>query len=121
MSLFMLGLPVGIALSYLVAGYVAQAWGWRAAFYVAGLPGCCARSPSCFVPEPARGQAEGARRGHGARPGSSFALVLGTPTMWWIILSGALHNFNMYALGAWLAPYLMRYPRHRRSRRRASC
>jgi sugar phosphate permease len=29
--------------------------------------------------------------------------------MWWIIVSGALHNFNMYALGAWLAPYLMRY------------
>ena len=43
------------------------------------------------------------------RPGWSFALVLGTPTMWWIILSGALHNFIMYALGAWLAPYLIRF------------
>jgi MFS family permease len=29
--------------------------------------------------------------------------------MWWIILSGALHNFVMYALGAWLAPYLIRF------------
>src|SRR5687767_15350096 len=27
----------------------------------------------------------------------------------WLILSGALHNFNMYALGSFLSPLLMRY------------
>ena len=35
--------------------------------------------------------------------------VLGLPTMWWIIVSGALHNFNMYALGTFLASFLTRY------------
>jgi MFS family permease len=34
--------------------------------------------------------------------------VLRIPTMWWIILSGALHNFNMYALGHFLSPLLIR-------------
>jgi MFS family permease len=29
--------------------------------------------------------------------------------MSWLILSGALHNFNMYALSAFQMPYLMRY------------
>jgi MFS family permease len=29
--------------------------------------------------------------------------------MWWIIASGALHNFNMYALGTFLASFLKRY------------
>ena len=29
--------------------------------------------------------------------------------MWWIILSGALHNFNMYALGTFIASFLIRY------------
>jgi MFS family permease len=29
--------------------------------------------------------------------------------MWWIIASGALHNFNMYALGSFLASLLKRY------------
>jgi len=28
--------------------------------------------------------------------------------MWWIIASGAFHNFNMYALGAFLSPFLQR-------------
>jgi MFS family permease len=31
--------------------------------------------------------------------------------MWWIIASGALHNFNMYALGTFLASFLTRYHR----------
>src|SRR5262249_22735665 len=35
--------------------------------------------------------------------------VLSLPTMWWIILSGALHNFNMYALGGFMASFLKRY------------
>jgi MFS family permease len=35
--------------------------------------------------------------------------VLGMPTMWWIIISGALHNFNMYALGGFVASFLTRY------------
>jgi MFS family permease len=109
LGVFMMGLPVGIALSYLVSGYVARAWGWRAAFYVAGLPGILCAAAMLFRPEPQRGQAEAHAVGARQRPGSPYALVLGTPTMWWIIVSGALHNFNMYALGAWLAPYLMRY------------
>ena len=29
--------------------------------------------------------------------------------MWWVIASGALHNFNMYALGQFLASFLIRY------------
>lgn len=109
LGVFMMGLPVGIALSYLVSGYVARAWGWRAAFYVAGLPGLLCAVAMMLRPEPPRGQTEAHAVGARQRPGSPYALVLGTPTMWWIIVSGALHNFNMYALGAWLAPYLMRY------------
>ena len=109
LGVFMMGLPVGIALSYLVSGYVARAWGWRAAFYVAGLPGLLCAVAMLMLPEPPRGQQETHAVGARQRPGSPYMLVLGTPTMWWIIVSGALHNFNMYALGAWLAPYLMRY------------
>jgi MFS family permease len=29
--------------------------------------------------------------------------------MLWIIVSGALHNFNMYALGAFVSPFLVRF------------
>jgi MFS family permease len=46
-------------------------------------------------------------------PPSSFQQVarqiLRMPTMWLIILSGALHNFNMYALMVFMASFLVRY------------
>jgi MFS family permease len=41
--------------------------------------------------------------------GSPYALLLSIPTLWWVIVSGALHNFNMYALGAFLVPFLIRF------------
>src|SRR4029078_9144671 len=53
--LFMLGLPVGLGLSYAVGGAVAQAWGWRAAFFVAGLPGLAVGALCLAPPEAARG------------------------------------------------------------------
>ena len=46
--------------------------------------------------------------GAAKRDGSPYALVLSIPTMRWIIASGALHNFNMYAIGGFLKPLVMR-------------
>ncbi|MGZ7042295.1 MAG: spinster family MFS transporter [Thermoanaerobaculia bacterium] len=107
MSIFMLGLPIGIALSYLVSSFVAHTWGWRAAFFVAGVPGVLCAIAAMFIAEPARGMAE--TRPVEAQAGSTWRMVLTIPTMWWLILSGALHNFNMYALGSFLSPFLMRF------------
>jgi predicted MFS family arabinose efflux permease len=108
-AVFMLGLPVGLGLSYALGGAVAQAWGWRAAFFVAGLPGLAAGALCFALPEPARGGAEphpiGARR----RTESSLALLAHTPTLVWIIVSGALHNFNMYALATFVPALLTRH------------
>jgi MFS family permease len=109
LSIFMMGLPIGIALSYLVSTQIAHAYGWRAAFYVAGVPGLFCTLAVFFIREPRRGAAEAHRVGSQRRTGSPFRLVLSIPTMWWIIASGALFNFIMYAIGSFLAPYLMRF------------
>lgn len=109
MSIFMMGLPIGIALSYFVGSFVAHAWGWRAAFFVAGLPGLLVAIAALFITEPARGMKETVAVGVRTRAGSPWRILLSIPTLWWLILSGALHNFNMYALGSFLSPLLMRY------------
>lgn len=109
LSVFMLGLPVGIALSFAVSGTIARSYGWRPAFYVAGLPGLLCAIAVLFVREPVRGATEVYKIGGRMRAGSPYRLVLSTPTMRWLIISGALHNFNMYAIGSFLTPYLMRY------------
>jgi MFS family permease len=109
LSIFMLGLPVGIALSFAVSGTIARSHGWRPAFYVAGIPGLLCAIAVLFVREPRRGASEAHNVGARQREGSPYRLVLASPTMRWLIISGALHNFNMYAIGSFLTPYLMRY------------
>jgi predicted MFS family arabinose efflux permease len=108
LSLFMLGLPLGLGLSFVISGEIAYYWTWRGALFAAGLPGLVLGLLVLRIPEPPRGAAEVHSVGGARRAGSPLWAVLRIPTMWWIILSGALHNFNMYALGHFLSPLLIR-------------
>src|SRR5580698_7003274 len=114
LSIFMLGLPLGIFFSNWLSGTIVQFSGWRTAFYVACIPGLFCGVLTLFIKEPVRGQAE--RKAAGAapavlpqRPGSPYLLILRTPTILWIIASGALHNFNMYALNGFVPALAKRY------------
>src|SRR5262249_15983557 len=99
-AIWMLGLPIGLGLANGAGGWVLQNWGWRNAFYVAAIPGIICAVLALLMREPQRGMVEQHAVGSRCRAGNPYWLVLGTPTMLWVILSGALHNFNMYALGA---------------------
>jgi MFS family permease len=104
----MLGLPLGIALSFLGSSLLEHRFGWRSTFYIALVPGMICALLALVISEPARGAAEVHQITSSKRKGSPYLLVLSIPTMWWIIASGALHNFNMYAIGAFLSPFLQR-------------
>lgn len=99
LGLFMLGVPVGGALSYFFSGPVAQAFGWRAAMVLAAAPAILLIPALLSLHEPERGAAEIHRE---KVPTASMLSVLRIPTLWWIIASGALLNFNMYAIGTFM-------------------
>jgi MFS family permease len=109
LSVFMLGLPMGTALSFLLGGVIAKTYGWKAAFFAAAVPGVLCSLAAFALREPLRGGSEAHAIGSAKREGSPIKLVLSIPSMWPIIASGALHNFNMYAIGSFLAPLMMRY------------
>jgi MFS family permease len=106
LSLFMLGVPVGGALSYFFSGPIAQAFGWRRAMIVAAIPALLLAPVVLFLREPHRGAAETSQAG--PAPHSSMWEVLTIPTFWWIILSGVFVNFNLYAIGTFLPAFLGR-------------
>jgi MFS family permease len=109
LAVFMIGLPLGIALSFLGSSLLEHRFGWRFTFYIALLPGLILAVLALLISEPTRGAAEAHNITSCARrKGSPYLLVLSIPTMWWIIASGALHNFNMYAIGTFLSPFLQR-------------
>ena len=108
-SIFMLGLPVGLALSFAISGSVAQKYGWRMAFLVAGLPGLICVILALFIKEPKRDLQEITETQAKQSSFSTYKLLLSSPTMRWLIISGAIHNFSLYALSAFITPYMMRF------------
>lgn len=109
LSIFMLGLPVGLFLSFWFSGRIAQAFGWRSAFYFACVPGLVLAVLAFKIPEPLRGATELNHVAAGPPVRSPYRTVLSIPTMWWIIASGALFNFMMYALAGFLPAFLSRF------------
>ncbi|MCC6391640.1 MAG: MFS transporter [Bryobacterales bacterium] len=105
LAIFMLGVPIGGAVSYFLSGPLAQAFGWRAAMMAAALPALVLVPLLLRTPEPERGATE--LRKENAAPGS-IGSILRIPTLWWIIASGALLNFNMYAFGTFLPAFFSR-------------
>ena len=106
-SIFMLGLPVGIALSFAIGGTITKAYGWRTAFLVAASPGILLAIAALFINEPTRGASE--TNPIAAADRSPYLHILSSPTMRWLIVSGVLHNFSLYALTTFLSPFLSRY------------
>src|SRR5258707_2734348 len=105
LALFMLGVPVGGALGFFFSGPIAQAYGWRAAMVFAAVPALLLVPALLMLQEPERGASENHRAPQAA--GSMWS-VLRIPTLWWIIASGALLNFSMYAIGTFLPAFLSR-------------
>jgi predicted MFS family arabinose efflux permease len=105
LALFMLGVPVGGALGFFFSGPIAQTYGWRAAMVFAAVPALLLVPALLMLHEPERGASE-SHRAPQAR-GSMWS-VLRIPTVWWIIASGALLNFSMYAIGTFLPAFLSR-------------
>ena len=111
MGVFMLGLPAGLFLAYAASGIIYAHLGWRAAFYIACVPGLLFALLALIMREPLRGGLDPGRvvtksSGSVVAP---YLAVLSLPTMWWIILSGIFHNFNMYALGSFNSAFLQRF------------
>jgi len=105
---FMIGVPLGGALAFFFSGPVGQAYGWRAAMVLAAAPALLLIPLLLRLHEPERGAVETQRE---AAPPTGWAAILTVgrvPTLWWIIASGALLNFNMYALGTFVPAFLSR-------------
>jgi MFS family permease len=106
LALFMLGVPVGGALSLFFSGPIALKLGWRAAMVAAAAPALVLVPLLLMLREPARGASE--THVPAAKEAGSVWQVLRVPTFWWIALSGALVNFILYAVGVFFPPFFSR-------------
>lgn len=106
LGLFMLGLPLGSLACFALGGWIAQNYGWRAAFFIAAAPGLIVAVLAWRLVEPVRGVQDQAA----SKPlaGNAFKQILNIETVWWIIASGAAINFAAYSLNSFLPALLVR-------------
>jgi MFS family permease len=103
MGVYYLALPVGTAMGYMLGGTIADALGWRAVFYVVGLPGLLAAAAGLFVSDPGRGASEGnvvaVKSGRSGLHG--YLDFFRTPTFLYNTAGMAMVTFATGAYGAW--------------------
>jgi MFS transporter, Spinster family, sphingosine-1-phosphate transporter len=103
MGLYYLALPVGTAMGMILGGTIADAFGWRAVFWVVGLPGLLAAGAGLWMRDPGRGAAEGrAQIGAADRPGlRDYLELFRTRTFVYNTAGMSAVTFAIGAYGAW--------------------
>jgi MFS family permease len=113
MAIFFCAIPVGSALGYIVGGLVDKSFGWRAAFYVAGLPGLALAALCLTLHDPPRGIQDGETP---PRPApitrrsmfATYATLIRNPAYRLTILGYAAYTFAVGGLAFWMPAFLER-------------
>jgi MFS family permease len=112
-AVFYAAIPIGSALGYIVGGQVDVHFGWRSAFWVAGVPGLVLAAFALRLPDPPRGQHDPAATEDG--PGDvprgvrrAYAALLGNRPYVLTVLGYAAYTFALGGMAAFLPKFLIR-------------
>jgi len=126
MAIFFCAIPVGSALGYVVGGLMGAHFGWRTAFFVAGIPGLALALLCLGLPDPPRGsqdtdspgtESAGAASpapgsGSASEPASgsraTYLRLLGNRPYVLTVLGYAAYTFAMGGLAYWMPAFLER-------------
>ncbi len=111
LAVFNAAIPVGMALGYILGGWVAARWGWRSVFYVGAVPGLLLALSLLTMAEPERGAAEDAGESAPATPAAFgwriYRRLLANPLFLNATLGMALTTFTLGAYSVWLPSFLI--------------
>jgi MFS family permease len=118
MAIFFCAIPVGSALGYVVGGIMDVHFGWRVAFFVAGIPGLILAALCLWMRDPPRGSQDGEttdgsptatpRTGIGAETLATYGRLLSNRPYVFTVLGYAAYTFAMGGLASWMPAFLER-------------
>ena len=113
MAVFFSAIPIGSALGYIVGGYVDHHFGWRKAFFVAGVPGLLLALLALKLWDPPRGQRDpgepSAPPADAAKAGwRSYGDLARNRRFRLTVLGYAGYTFGIGGMAAWMPAFLER-------------
>lgn len=115
LSIFYAAIPIGAALGFILGGTMDAAFGWRAAFFLAGAPGLLLAWLLTRLNEPVRGAHDDPpspdAAAHGAALNSRWSVYAGllrNRAYMGAVLGYAAYTFALGAMSLWMPSFLQR-------------
>jgi MFS family permease len=107
LGIYAIGTYLGVFLGYFIGGYVNQHYGWRMAFFTAGLPGIALAAVLWLtIAEPKRGAM--AENFTPEPLGPTLGFLASQKTFIIVLIGFCLTTYTNYATAAWIPPFLAR-------------
>jgi len=107
-GIFYIAIPVGSALSFLVAGFILEHYGWRNAFHFMLWPGLLLALICLFMREPKRGEVDGGMVEKRRPPTwADYKLILKTRSFVYCVLGMTAMTFVMGGIVNWMPEYML--------------
>jgi MFS family permease len=115
-AVFFAAIPIGAALGYALGGVVDAHYGWRAAFFIAGVPGIVLALLCLGLSDPPRGAQDPGGASHGVPAAgapaptvrAAYTHLLRNRPYVWTILGYAAYTFALGGLAFWAPAFLER-------------
>jgi len=110
LSFYSMGVYIGILVGFMLGGIIADAFGWRMAFVVVGLPGVVfAIILRLTVKEPLRGRWDNTSTTQRTPTlAETLQILRRTPAFWYIAVGAGLMSYVGYGNGNFFPSYLVR-------------
>lgn len=107
-GIFYIAIPVGSALSFLIAGFILEHYGWRNAFHFMLWPGLLLALICLFMREPKRGEVDGGMVTKPRPPSwADYKLILKTRSFVYCVLGMTAMTFVMGGIVNWMPEYML--------------
>src|SRR5213593_1846036 len=107
-AVFFAAIPIGSALGYIVGGLVDHYFGWRQAFFVAGVPGLVLAALAWRLYDPPRGSQDSTDEAAPGLPSGAHRILFRNRPYLLTVLGYAAYTFAIGALAFWTPTFLER-------------
>jgi MFS family permease len=107
LALFYAAIPIGSAVGFILGGAINARYGWRAAFFVAGVPGAALAALLLMFRDPVRGSFDAVKTHVPGAARDAWAALRARPSYFFNTIGQVIYTFTVGGLAFWMPTYFV--------------